>query len=79
MTREENKARAAIVAIDRAIEWQESIKRQTKDPTQRRRVEERILRLMRERMEESKILSEAAEDRGVREQAAWTDTSKELG
>ena len=79
MTREENKARAAIVAIDRAIEWQESIKRQTKDPTQRRRVEERILRLMRERMEESKILSEAAEDRGVREQAAWYNTSKELG
>lgn len=64
--------------IDDAIFWNELVKAQSRDRDQIRRIDERLLRLMQDRMDIVREQNERSIDRGVREQAAWYDTSAEL-
>jgi len=69
---------ATLQQIDDAIFWHEHVRAQSRDATQRARCDERILNLMRERMELTRERDERALARGAREHAAWYDTSAEL-
>lgn len=69
---------ASLKQIDNSIYWQEHVIAQTRDPKQKRRCQEAVLRLMQERMEIVREMQERELDRGIAEQAAWYDTSAEL-
>jgi hypothetical protein len=63
--------------IDRAIETLEH-KRDAATGKERRDLDNRILNLLRDRMDMSRAIAERDLDRGEREHAAWYDTSAEL-
>lgn len=69
---------ATLKQIDDAIFWHERVRAQSRDQAQRARCDERILNLMRERMELTRERDERELARGARERAAWYDTSAEL-
>lgn len=64
--------------IDNCIFWQEHVRDTTRDPVQRARCNEAILRLMQERRELVRYREERALDAGARDQRNWYDTSAEL-
>lgn len=67
-----------ISQIDNAIFWHEHVRDNSKDARQRARCNERIERLMRQRMELKRALDDAELTRGAIEHSAWYDTSAEL-
>jgi chorismate mutase len=64
--------------IDEAIFWHEHVRNQSRDPKQKQRCDERILKLMQDRMDITRAMAERHESKGAREHAAWYDTSAEL-
>jgi hypothetical protein len=67
-----------IQQLEREIFWNEHVAATTKDPKQKARCNDRILRFMREIIEIKRAANERDLDRGMMEHAAWNDTSKEL-
>ena len=67
-----------IQQLEREIFWNENVIATTKDPKQKARCNDRILRFMQEMTEIKRAASERHLDRGMMEHAAWNDTSKEL-
>jgi chorismate mutase len=64
--------------IDEAIFWHEHVRKQSRDPKQKQRCDERILKLVQDRMEITRAMAEKQIDKGMREHSAWFDTSAEL-
>lgn len=64
--------------IDKAIFWHEHVRDQSRDPKQKQRCNDRILGLLQQRMEITRAMAEKQEAQGMREHAAWYDTSAEL-
>lgn len=64
--------------IDNSIFWQEHVRDTTRDPVQRARCNDAILRLMQERRELVRYYEERELDRGAIEHRNWYDTSVEL-
>ena len=63
--------------IDHAIETLER-KRNAANGKDRRDLDNRILNLLRDRMDMSRVIAERDLNRGLREHAEWYDTSAEL-
>jgi len=64
--------------LDDAIFWHEHVRDQSRDPKQKQRCNERILKMLQERTEITRSIAERQETRGAFEHAAWHDTSAEL-
>ena len=68
----------SLKILDNAIFWQEHVRDNTRDPAQRARCNDAILRLMQERRERVRYEEERALDRGVIEHRNWYATDREL-
>ena len=66
-----------IQQLEREIFWNENVAATTKDPKQKARCQERILRFMREITEIKRVKNERALDRGITEHVSWHDVSHE--
>lgn len=64
--------------IDDAIFWHEHVRDTSRDIAQKARCNDRIEKLMRERMELRRAENEAELSRGIAEQQAWYCTRDEL-
>ena len=66
-----------IQQLEREIFWNEHVAATTKDPKQKARCQERILRFMQEMTEIKRAEDERALDRGVTEHVAFYDVCNE--
>jgi hypothetical protein len=67
-----------IAHIEKMIFWQEYVRDNTRDRKQKDRCNAAIEKLLGELMDEKRQINERSMDRGLREHAAWYDTSAEL-